>query len=52
MFDGLNHVYEVIKNYSIFKGRDSDEDEMAYDEMLRDDTIPAQDRAKKLLGFE
>jgi len=51
-FDNLNHVYSVIKNYSIFKGCDSDKDEEAYDEILKNVSIPAEDRARILLGLD
>lgn len=51
-FDKLNNIYTVIKNYSIFKGCDSDSDEEIYDEILKDDTITTEKRAKILLGIE
>lgn len=51
-FDRLNNIYDVIKNYSIFKGCDSDADEEAYDKILKNDTITSEKKAKIFLGLE
>lgn len=51
-FDKLNCVYEVIKNYSIFKGLYQDEEESAFEDVLKNKKISAEKRAMTLLGIE